>query len=103
MTDPNADHEFDLTHGGQAYTIVVYNVRDDDDGRLLYDVVVRNADGVVVLADDFVVQNPPVMAPDGTYTTETNSDGDVWQRPNMVENPVLAFELFTLDAVRMQL
>lgn len=103
MSDPNADHEFDLTHDGQVYSIACYNVRDDDDGSLLYDVVVRSAGGAVVLEDDFVVVNPPILAPDGTYRTEYYEDGTSYQAENMVEDLVAAFEIVTRQIVALRL
>ena len=103
MSDPNADHEFELTYNGQTYSIATYNVRDDDDGRLLYDVVVRDSSGLVVLADDFIVYNPPVMVPDGTTYTVTDDMGETMTLANMREDPVAAFEMFTRETVLLHL
>ena len=92
MRHPNADHEFALTYKGQTYSIAVYNVRDDGNGTLLYDVVVKDSNGAVVLADDYEVINPPIMVPDGTFREVVDKQGNVTHEANMVEDLVAAFE-----------
>ena len=103
MSDPNADHEFELTYNGQTYSIATYNVRDDDNGSLLYDVVVRDGNGAVALSDDFIVTNPPILVPSGSYETRVDEDGNTYQADIMVEDLVTAFEQFTRQTVVLRL
>ena len=103
MSDSSADHEFDLVYNGKTYSIATYNVRDDDNGSLLYDVVVRDGGGAIVLADDFVVTNPPILVPSGATEIKTDEDGNTYQADIMVEDLVAAFEQFTQQTVALRL
>ena len=87
-----------FTKSGVQYTILD---KTEINGVLEMNVTARRGNSDIEIDNPLRFVNPPIMVPDGTTRTETNSFGEDVTVPNFVEDLEKVIEEIVVEAIRV--